>query len=57
MSNPHHEAFMEQLVNEAYTELRLQNPQLDPEISQADDDELYIMACNLAKKRWEFDYD
>ena len=56
MSNIYNEAIMEQLVDEAYAELRLQNPQLDPEVSQADDDKLYIMACNLASERWKFDH-
>jgi len=48
MSNPHHEAFMERLYDEAWEELHVQIH---------DEEELHLACVELAKKRWEFDYD
>ena len=55
MSNPYHEAFMEQLYDEAYEELVKQQP--IPWPADLDNDTLHEQAVELARKRWEFDYD
>ena len=54
MSNLYHEAFMEQLYEEAYEQLVQQHPSWEAYMSE---DELHNAAVELAKKRWEFDYD
>ena len=54
MSNPHHEAFMEQLYEEAYEQLVQQHQSWKAYMTE---EELHNAAVELAKKRWEFDYD
>jgi|TARA_Y100000114_G_scaffold98125_1_gene91312 hypothetical protein len=53
MSNAHNEAIMERLYEEAWEELR---PKYITESWKGYYD-LHYAAINLAKKRWEFDYD
>ena len=50
MSNMHNDAQLERLFDEAWAELCDKHPDLD-------EDTIYDMACDLAQKRWEFDYD
>ena len=50
MSNIHNDAILERLFDEAWAELCDKHPDLD-------EDTIYGMACDLAQKRWEFDYD
>ena len=49
MSNIHNDAILERLFDEAWAELCDKHPDLD-------EDTIYGMACDLAQKRWEFDY-
>ena len=50
MSNLHNDKILDRLFDEAWDELRIMHPDLD-------DDTIYVLACELAQKRWEFDYD
>tara|TARA_R100001163_G_C5011136_1_gene157015 strand:- start:765 stop:938 length:174 start_codon:yes stop_codon:yes gene_type:complete len=55
VSNIHNEAIMERLYDEAYEFLVNQKP--IPWPSDMDKDTLHRAAVELAKKRFEFDYD
>ena len=49
MSNIHNDTILDTLFDEAWAELCDLHPDLD-------EDTIYNMACDLAQKRWEFDY-
>jgi len=54
VSNIHNEAIMERLYDEAYEQLVQQHQSWRAYMSE---DELHEAAVELAKKRYEFDYD
>ena len=54
MSNAHNDAIMERLYDEAYEQLVQQHQSWEAYMSE---EQLHNAAVELAKKRWEFDYD
>ena len=57
MSNQQNEAILERLYDEAYEELKPLFDQKEYGDMAYRDTDLHYAAVDLAKKRWEFDYE
>ena len=57
MSNAHNDAILERLYDEAYEELKPLFDQKEYGDMAYREANLHYAAVDLAKKRWEFDYD